>query len=1068
MFRMRRYRVFVLFAAFTVFCIYRFGNPRSWEGPEQLKEHFSSSLGGRTTQARQQQEILDIQKPPPPKNKEGVGKVGPPPKVVVPPPVNVGGGGGLGKDGELKGKVEGDGKGTLSPPPVAAITKPVQKIPPPAKGTESPTPTSEKKEAQKGLEQHGDEDEHDRLRVIPHPPPADAMNTILEQGSGRWENDQLPSDTDTVAIRWEKPEEHFPVSSTIQLPTGTPKPIPRIQYDFSQKKESEAARKDRHEKRDMVKEAFLHAWAGYKEKAWGKDELMPISGGSKNPFNGWGATLVDSLDTLWIMGLQKEFDEAVDWVKDLDFKTSRRADVPIFETTIRYLGGLIGAYDVTDGKYKILLDKAVELAEIMMGAFDTPNRMPDTFYQWKPTFASQPHKASTRVVLAELGSLAVEFTRLAQITKEPKYYDAVARITDALVEWQDHTRLPGMWPTFVDASGCERVVPKSGGLNVQTSVQTLDWKGNPVGVESSNGGNPPISSSQSRRPAELAKGAEKDEGEPGKDGRIKGWDKNHPEVAKGKEPEMVPIKKPAPLIMEAKVSGIKVKRQFDENMLIDPAAKSIPQVNIPAAHLPPPIEVPKEPECMPHGLGSQSQWGTDEFTLGSMSDSTYEYFPKQHILLGGLVSKYRELYEKAIDVAKSRLLFRVMIPNSKREILVSGTLHVAVPSSDDQPITERLAYGGSHLTCFAGGMFAMGAKLFDRKEDLDIAAKLTDGCVWAYESTATGIMPETFVAVPCPDRKNCEWNETLWWDHIDPNPEWREESYESQMKIYTSQLAEQKSLQAEKTKVPAVAKTAVSEAKETAEAGALPAKEKSTTIPDKLKSPSNLEKRQFDDALGSKIAAEIKKEHMVAIPPKRPEGAPAATLPNLAATATAEPESEWVPPTITTDDTPPPLYSPSKPLSHEQLAKQTIEEDRLVPGMKSIGDRRYILRPEALESVFYMHRITGSPYWRTKGWDMIAAVLKHTRTPLGHAAVDDVTKVAPGHEDSMESFWLAETLKYAWLIMEDDELWSLDDWVMNTEAHFLRRGDSKWKGNEVQKKKKAKANEESKVDLKEE
>jgi len=74
----------------------------------------------------------------------------------------------------------------------------------------------------------------------------------------------------------------------------------------------------------------------------------------------------------------------VEFVRNLDFKSSRRGDIPIFETTIRYLGGLIGAYDVTDGKYKILLDKAVELAEIMMGAFDTPNRMPDTFYQWKP------------------------------------------------------------------------------------------------------------------------------------------------------------------------------------------------------------------------------------------------------------------------------------------------------------------------------------------------------------------------------------------------------------------------------------------------------------------------------------------------------------------------------------------------------------------------------------------------------------------------------------------------------------------------------------------------------------
>lgn len=72
------------------------------------------------------------------------------------------------------------------------------------------------------------------------------------------------------------------------------------------------------------------------------------------------------------------------------------------------------------------------------------------------TFASQPHRAKTRVVLAELGSLSVEFTRLAQITKEARYYDAVARITNEFDIWQNNTRLPGLWPIKVDASGCKK------------------------------------------------------------------------------------------------------------------------------------------------------------------------------------------------------------------------------------------------------------------------------------------------------------------------------------------------------------------------------------------------------------------------------------------------------------------------------------------------------------------------------------------------------------------------------------------------------------------------------------
>ena len=86
-----------------------------------------------------------------------------------------------------------------------------------------------------------------------------------------------------------------------------------------------------------------------------------------------------------------------------------------------------------------------------------------------------------------------------------------------------------------------------------------------------------------------------------------------------------------------------------------------------------------------------------------------------------------------------------------------------------------------------------------------------------------------------------------------------------------------------------------------------------------------------------------------------------------------------------------------------------------------------------------MHRITGNPYWRSKGWAMVSSILKYTRTPLAHSAIDDVTKTNPVPTDSMESFWLAETLKYAWLLFEEENKWSLDEWVLNTEAHLIRR-----------------------------
>jgi len=86
-----------------------------------------------------------------------------------------------------------------------------------------------------------------------------------------------------------------------------------------------------------------------------------------------------------------------------------------------------------------------------------------------------------------------------------------------------------------------------------------------------------------------------------------------------------------------------------------------------------------------------------------------------------------------------------------------------------------------------------------------------------------------------------------------------------------------------------------------------------------------------------------------------------------------------------------------------------------------------------------MHRITGDAYWRTAGWKMVSAILKNTRTQYGHASIRDVNAASPSHEDEMESFWLAETLKYAWLLFDEEDKWSLDDWVMNTEAHLFKR-----------------------------
>ena len=67
-------------------------------------------------------------------------------------------------------------------------------------------------------------------------------------------------------------------------------------------------------RKESIKDGMKHAWKGYKTYAWGKDEVKPISKQGSDPWGGMGVTLVDSLDTLWLMGMYDEFQEAKEWV----------------------------------------------------------------------------------------------------------------------------------------------------------------------------------------------------------------------------------------------------------------------------------------------------------------------------------------------------------------------------------------------------------------------------------------------------------------------------------------------------------------------------------------------------------------------------------------------------------------------------------------------------------------------------------------------------------------------------------------------------------------------------------
>lgn len=151
-----------------------------------------------------------------------------------------------------------------------------------------------------------------------------------------------------------------------------------------------------------------------------------------------------------MMGMEDELAAAVKAIDQIDFSTCTLKEINVFETTIRYLGGFLAAYDLSDGKYDSLLRKATDMGEMLLHAFDTPNHMPITRWNFEKAASGSSQTADEWMLVAEMGSMTLEFTRLSQLTGDNRYYDAVQRIMNIFEDQQNKTKLPGMWPITVN------------------------------------------------------------------------------------------------------------------------------------------------------------------------------------------------------------------------------------------------------------------------------------------------------------------------------------------------------------------------------------------------------------------------------------------------------------------------------------------------------------------------------------------------------------------------------------------------------------------------------------------
>ena len=178
-----------------------------------------------------------------------------------------------------------------------------------------------------------------------------------------------------------------------------------------------------------VRNEFRWAWQNYREKAWGRDEINPVSGTAQSFFiegHDLGLSLVEALDTLWLMELDAEFEEGVDWVKaNLDFDVD--GDAQVFETNIRLVGGLLSAHLASDDP--VLLEKAHDLGERLLKAFEaSPHGLPYRYVNLKTGAVRDPETN-----LAEIGTYITEFGLLGGLTGDDRFYDSAKRaMTHAL------------------------------------------------------------------------------------------------------------------------------------------------------------------------------------------------------------------------------------------------------------------------------------------------------------------------------------------------------------------------------------------------------------------------------------------------------------------------------------------------------------------------------------------------------------------------------------------------------------------------------------------------------------
>ncbi|KAF2706131.1 glycoside hydrolase family 47 protein [Pleomassaria siparia CBS 279.74] len=206
---------------------------------------------------------------------------------------------------------------------------------------------------------------------------------------------------------------------------------PRLQWRISTRPSPE----EWDQRRMQVKDAFVSSWDAYSKHAWGYDQFHPVSKkGSMMSPKGLGWIIVDSLDTMMIMNLTSQLSDARLWLhRKLDYEQDQ--DVNTFETTIRMLGGLLSAHylstklpGVSSRRDHIYLSKAVDLADRLLGAYDSPSGVPYASVHLKDRRGIVSHADGGASSTAEATTLQLEMKYLSNVTGNGIYWRKAEKV----------------------------------------------------------------------------------------------------------------------------------------------------------------------------------------------------------------------------------------------------------------------------------------------------------------------------------------------------------------------------------------------------------------------------------------------------------------------------------------------------------------------------------------------------------------------------------------------------------------------------------------------------------------